>query len=103
MAETILSHHHWDFYMNIHQLVIFWRDEQSRCFTAWHFQPRPQEHATTRAQKILAALAQLSGLQIYGAALDAEPLRFFVDKPAPSRGTDTRLQINLTPSAKSQV
>ena len=89
--------------MAVHNLVIFWRDEQARCFTAWHFQPPSRERASERAQKILSAVAQLSALQIYGSALDNSPLRFASDKPAPPSGTDTRLEVSLTPTIKEEV
>src|SRR5207249_3497498 len=89
--------------MAIHQLAVFWRDEQARYFTAWHFQPNKQERAHQRAQKILSAITQLSTLQIYGAALDTTPLRLVEIKPAPAHGTETRLEVSLRPTAKSKV
>ncbi len=61
--------------MAIHQLVLFWRDEEARCFTAWHFQPALQERASQRAHRIINAVSQLSQLQIYGAVLDTSPFK----------------------------
>src|SRR6266446_3135446 len=89
--------------MTIHQLAIFWRDEQARYFTAWHFQPAQKERAQQRAQKILSAITQLSMLQIYGAALDTTSLNLLEIKSAPAHGTETRLEVSLRPTAKSKV
>jgi hypothetical protein len=89
--------------MDAHNLVVFWRDQQARCFTAWHFQPSSGERASQRAQKILSVLTQLSGLQIYGAALDDIVLRFDPDNVVPPFGTETRLEVSLTPTIKGEV
>jgi hypothetical protein len=89
--------------MGVHQLAIFWRDERARSFTAWHFQPAPQERAAHRAAKILSAAMQLSTLQIYGAVLDTAQLRFEAAPFVPARGIDTRLEASLMPTAKSKV
>src|SRR6266446_2607363 len=89
--------------MTIHQLAIFWRDEQARYFTAWHFQPPQRERASQRAQKILSAITQLSMLQIYGAALDTTSLNMLEIKSAPAHGTETRLEVSLRPAAKAKV
>jgi len=89
--------------MATHNLVIFWRDQKARCFTAWHFQPSSGERASQRAQKILSFLTQLSGLQIYGAALDDIVLRFDPDNVVPPFGTDTRLEVSLTPTIQGEV
>jgi hypothetical protein len=89
--------------MGVHQLAIFWRDEQARGFTAWHFQPAPQERAAHRAAKILSAAMQLSALRIYGAVVDTSQLRFEPAQFVPARGIDTRLEVSLMPTAKSKV
>ena len=89
--------------MDAHNLVIFWRDQKARCFTAWHFQPFSGESASHRAQKILSVVTQLSGLQIYGAAMDDIVLRFDPDNVVPPFGTDTRLEVSLTPTIKEKV
>src|SRR5437773_11239575 len=89
--------------MAIHQLVLFWRDEEARCFTAWHFQPSVQERASQRANRIINALSQLSTLQIYGAVLDTTPLKLVEIKAAPAQGTETRLEVSLRPEAKAEV
>jgi hypothetical protein len=79
------------------QLAIFWRDRQACCFTSWHFCPAKGESPTHRAQLILALCQHLSCLQIYGAALDADPLPIEQAHTAPPTGTDLRLQVNLCP------
>src|SRR6266542_3730728 len=89
--------------MSIHQLVMFWRDAEARCFTAWHFQAAPGERATTRALAIWQAAQQLTRLQIYGAVCDTQPLRLATLAPAPPDGTATRLQISLVPANPKQV
>src|ERR1051326_1085383 len=83
--------------MQVHQLVVFWRDEQVRCFTSWHFQIGKGERATHRARQMLALLEQLTDLQVYGAVLDSEPLPLASAKPAPGLGTQVRLQADLYP------
>src|SRR6266403_4121701 len=84
--------------MNTHQIAIFWRDQDTRCFTSWHFQPAPSERIAHRAAKILALLRQLTNLQIYGAALDDQPLPIEQAKTAPTTGTAERLQVDLYPN-----
>ena len=85
--------------MSTHRLDLFWRDVEARCFTTLYFQAASQPQAQSRAQSILKTLAQLSRLQIYGAALDTLPLALTPEKAAPSNGTDTRLEIELYPAA----
>lgn len=84
--------------MKVHELAIFWRSATTRCFTSWHFLPGSQERAAHRATQMLALLAKLSQLQIYGAALDGEPRLPAAAKPAPARGTEIRLQVDLYPA-----
>jgi hypothetical protein len=83
--------------MKVHELAIFWRSTTTRCFTSWHFIPAAQERAATRARQMLALFAQLSRLQIYGAALDGEPLLPTAVRPAPAGTIDARLQVDLYP------
>ena len=83
--------------MATHNLVVFGREQQSRCFTAWHFQPSSRELAPQRAQKILSVVTQLSTLQIYDAALDKDSLLFNSIPSAPPSGSLTRLEVSLTP------
>jgi len=89
--------------MATHNLVIFWRDQQARCFTAWHFKSSSGERPSQRAQKILSVLTQISGLQIYGAALYELLLRSDPDNVVPPLGTDTRLEVSLMPTNKEAV
>jgi hypothetical protein len=89
--------------MTIHQLVIFWRDKKARCFTAWHFQTTKTETALKRAKEILKLVNSLSDLQIYGAALDTEPILFDIKKDVPEHGIETRLIVSLSPALKSEV
>src|SRR5438034_3540767 len=86
--------------MRVTQLAVFWRDEQARCFTAWHFQPAQGERDIVRAGKILTVLTQFSALQLYGAALDDQPLPIEQVRPAPAHGTAYRLQADLYPNAE---
>src|SRR5690349_17517789 len=83
--------------MKVQQLAVFWRDQNTRCFTSWHFQPSPGERADNRATKLLALLPQLTTLQIYGAALNDQPLIIEQARPAPLSGTAERLQADLYP------
>jgi hypothetical protein len=84
--------------MKIHELAIFWRSTTTRCFTSWHFSPDSKERAAHRATQMLALFTKLSRLQIYGAALDGETLLPTEAKPAPTRGTELRLQVDLYPA-----
>jgi hypothetical protein len=84
----------------VHQLAIFWRDQAARSMTYLHFLPAPGEHARTRAALILDALIQSSALQVYGAALDDNPVSLPATRPAPQAGTDVRLHVNLFPAEK---
>jgi hypothetical protein len=84
--------------MKVHELAIFWRSVTTRCFTSWHFLPGSQERAADRAAQMLALLTKCSRLQIYGAALDGEPLLPPEAKTAPARGTEVRLQVDLYPA-----
>jgi hypothetical protein len=83
--------------MKVHQLAVFWRSQHTRCFTSWHFQPAAGERAAKRVSQFLALLPQLTTLQIYGAAIDEEPLPIYQAKPAPTTGTAERLQVDLYP------
>jgi hypothetical protein len=89
--------------MSIHQLVMFWRDTHTRCFTAWHFLPAPHERATARAYELWQAAQQLTRLQIYGAVLDTTPIRLATLETAPTDGMATRLQVSLWPTNPKQV
>src|ERR1051326_7890525 len=84
--------------MKVDQLVVFWRDDQVRCFTSWHFLAGKGERAHHRARQMLTLLEQFTTLQIYGAALNSEMLPLDHAKPAPVRGTDMRLQVTLYPN-----
>jgi hypothetical protein len=84
--------------MVVHNLAIFWRDQAARSLSALHFQAAAGERALSRARKLLAAFAQLSALQIYGAALDDAPLPIEMARPAPAAGSDVRLHFDYTPA-----
>ena len=83
--------------MSTHRLDLFWLDVAARCFTTLYFQAASQPQS--RAQSIVKTLAQLSQLQLYGAALDRQPFALAPEKAAPSNGTETRLEIELSPAA----
>jgi len=83
----------------VHQLAIFWRDLETRCFTRIHFLPAPKERAQRRANKILEVLDALSSLRIYGAVLDDAALPINLSKPIPETGTEKRLEVDLLPDA----
>jgi len=85
--------------VSTHRLDLFWLDVAARCFTTLYFQAASQPQAQSRAQSIVKTLAQLSQLQLYGAALDRQPFALAPEKAAPSNGTETRLEIELSPAA----
>jgi hypothetical protein len=84
---------------NLHELALFWRDQQARCVTLLHFSPQRQA-APARAKKIATTLQSLSTLQLYGAALDGESLEVSGNDAAPEAGTERRLEIELYPAKK---
>jgi hypothetical protein len=86
--------------MQLHQLVIFWRDKQARYFTCWHFLPSKSETAHQRALLMLKAISKLSRLQIYGAVLDNEAIALERIKPAPPEAIPTMMEISLRPAKR---
>jgi hypothetical protein len=83
--------------MTVHELALFWRDEQARYFTSCHFAVAHEE-AAQRAQQFITLLQELSSLQLYGAALNHSPLTVAPGLPAPAQSNPTRLEINLYPA-----
>lgn len=89
--------------MKIDQLAIFWRDRYIRCFTWFHFKPPEGETSLERAKIIINTLSQLSVLQIYGAALNYDPLlNPVLLVPLSEAGTEKRLQVDFYPDAPLQ-
>lgn len=85
--------------MKIHRLAIFWRDQQARAFTSFHFTVPPKETAKSRAEKILSVFDQLTDLQIYGAVVDDKPLAMDLSRLAPLSALEKRVEVNLHPDA----
>jgi hypothetical protein len=83
----------------LHQFALFWRAQQARTFTSFHFSVPTGERARERAQKFVSLFEQLTTLQIYGAVVDELPLTVDLSTPPPPTGTNIRLEINLYPDA----
>jgi hypothetical protein len=69
----------------IHQLALFWRSQQARAMTTLLFTLTTKESSHSRAQSIVAAFSQLTTLQLYGSALDTQPLEVDLANPTPSQ------------------
>lgn len=84
------------------KLAIFWRDRSDRCFTWFHFVASEGEFSFERARRLLASVASLSCLQVYGGVFNQTLLPVDLATPPPLSGVRERLEMNLFPDAPLQ-
>src|SRR5436853_798034 len=82
--------------MKVHELALFWRDLQSRSLTLTHFIDK-NSPAEKVARRIAETLDRLSLLQLYGLAINGEPIEIASVKPVPAYPTAHRLELSLFP------